>query len=168
MILRSLTVATGLLGAAGASQFPEYSQQYLQRLGGAVDELGRVVQDFDADAEKLDLSRERALVDLAQGGQMGAARADTMVRTIDRHTRLSDDLAQLRGAGPFTRAKYAAKFTDGDLASKVWADYKPALPVTFEGAVFAGVGLLGGLALFSGLIALIRLPFRRDPSSADA
>lgn len=159
MLLRVLSLAAGLTGAAGASQFPEFSQQYMQRLGGAVDELSRVLADFDADAASLDLSREAALVDLAQGGQMGAARADTMVATIERHARLSGDLEQMQGLGPFSRARYATRFTDGELAGRVWENYKPAMPVTFEGAVFAGVGFLGALALFSGLIALLRLPF---------
>ena len=48
MILRALTLAGGLTGAAVSSQFPEFSQQYTQRLGGAVDALAVVVADFDA------------------------------------------------------------------------------------------------------------------------
>ncbi len=34
MLLRAITLAGGIVGAAGMSQFPEYSQQYVQRLGG--------------------------------------------------------------------------------------------------------------------------------------
>ncbi|MEM9581082.1 MAG: DUF2937 family protein [Pseudomonadota bacterium] len=157
--MRTLTLVAGLTGAAGVSQFPEYSQQYMQRLGGAVDELERVVQRFDADAAQLGFSREAALVDLAQGGEFGAARATSMVQTIDRHAQLKVDLRALQGLGPFSRAKYAARFTDTELAGRVWENYKPAMPVTFEGAVFAGVGFLGGLALFSALIWLLSLPF---------
>lgn len=159
MFARALAVSAGLTGAAGVSQFPEYSQQYVQRLGGAVDELSRFMTDFDADAAGLDLSREAALVDLATGGEMGQARAETMVRTIERHDRLAHDLEQMQGLGPFSRAKYAARFTDGELAGRVWENYKPAMPVTFEGISFAVVGFLGGLMLFSALISLLRLPF---------
>lgn len=159
MFLRALSLVTGLTGAAGVSQFPEYSQQYMQRLGGAVDELARVLDDFDADAASLDMSREAALVDLAQGGQMGAARAETMVATIDRHDRLSRDLETMQTLGPFSRARHAARFTDAELAGRVWENYKPAMPVTFEGAVFAAVGFLGGLGLFSALLWCLSLPF---------
>ncbi len=159
MIARVLALAAGLTGSAGASQFPEYSQQYMQRLGGAVDELSRFIEGFDRDAENLDMSRSAALVDLAKGGEMGAARADSMVHTIERHDRLSRDLEEMQGLGPFSRAKYAARFTDGELASRVWENYKPAMPVTFEGALFAIFGFLGGLVLFSTLIWLLRLPF---------
>ncbi len=159
MLVRALAFVAGLGGAAGVSQFPEYSQQYMQRLGGAVDELLRFMDDFDKDAVSLDLSRDAALVDLAQGGQMGAARADSMVRTIDRHARLSSDLADMQNLGPFSLARYATRFTDPELAGRVWENYKPAMPVTFEGIIFAVIGFLGGLALLSGLIYLLRLPF---------
>ena len=50
MFARVLTLAGGLSGAAGLSQFPEFSQQYAQRLGGAVEELQLFVEEFDADA----------------------------------------------------------------------------------------------------------------------
>ena len=49
MITRTLVLAGGVAGAAILSQFPEYAQQYTQRLGGAVDALGQVVADFDDD-----------------------------------------------------------------------------------------------------------------------
>ena len=38
-MIRTLTLAGALAGAVSLSQFPEFSQQYLQRLSGAVDEL---------------------------------------------------------------------------------------------------------------------------------
>ena len=33
------------------------------------------------------------------------------------------------------------------------------MPVTFEGIIFSVIGFLGDLALLSGLIYLLRLPF---------
>lgn len=160
MLARAITLAGGLAGAAGLSQFPEFSQQYVQRLGGAVDELTRVVEEFDADAAENGLARSEALVDLAQGGTMGAARAETMAGTITRRDRLADDLQQLQTAGPFTRASMAARFSDPDIATRALENYKPALPITFEGAAFAATGLVLGLAAMTVLIRLLTLPFR--------
>jgi hypothetical protein len=34
------------------AQIPEYMQQYYQRIGGAVDELDRIVQHFDEDSRR--------------------------------------------------------------------------------------------------------------------
>jgi hypothetical protein len=82
-----------------------------------------------------------------------------VLRALKRHDRLARDLERMQGLGPFSRAKFAARFTDTELAGRVWENYKPAMPVTFEGAIFAVVGFLGGLALFSFLIWLLRLPF---------
>jgi Protein of unknown function (DUF2937) len=161
MIARVVTLAGGLAGAAGFSQFPEFSQQYIQRMGGAVDELGRFVAEFDADAASLDVSREQALIQMRYGGAMGAVRADTMENTIARHARLSADLAALEGVGPFTRAYEMRRFSDSEIAARAWEAYKPAVPLTFEGGVFAGTGFLGGLGLIGGLIALLRGVFGR-------
>ncbi|MGR3503281.1 DUF2937 family protein [Pseudaestuariivita sp.] len=160
MIARTLALAGGLTGAVGLSQFPEFSQQYAQRLAGAVDELGRMVAEFDADAADVGLSRSEALVELAQGGAIGAERAETMATTITRHANLEADLAALKGAGPFTRATQAARFTDPGIAQRAWEDYKPAVPVTFEGAVFAGLGFAAGLMVIAALLWCLRLPGR--------
>ncbi|QIE44035.1 DUF2937 family protein [Pseudohalocynthiibacter aestuariivivens] len=161
MFLRAVTFAGGLAGAAGLSQFPEYSQQYTQRLAGAVDELSRFVAEFDTDATEQGFTRDEALADLQQGGQMGAARAQTMGETLARYNRLSADLIALREAGPFTRAYNAGSLTDAEIATAAWSDFKPALPLTFEGAVFAGLGFFGGLGLLTGLFGLLKMLFGR-------
>ena len=160
MILRSIVLAGGLAGAATTSQFPEFSQQYLQRLGGAVDALGDVVADFDASATASDLSREDALAQL-QGTPFLARRGADMTRSIGRYTQLSADLQTLEGQGPFMRAYHATRFTDTQIAQAAWAAYQPAVPVSFAGLSFAGVGfVLGGLAV-SLLLGLLHMPFRR-------
>lgn len=66
MISKGLATAGGLCCALAASQFPEFSQQYKQRLSGAVDELAWVVERFDADAAALGMSRDAALTDGAR------------------------------------------------------------------------------------------------------
>ncbi|MGR3271348.1 DUF2937 family protein [Thalassococcus profundi] len=165
MILRVLTLAAGLTGAIGLSQFPAFSQQYQQRLGGAVDELTRVVAQFDRDAASVGLDRASALSELDSGGAFGAARAASMSQTIARHVRLQADLAALEGAGPFMRARLAGHLGDRDIAARAWEAFEPSVPATFEGAVFAGTGFVGGWALVSmlaGLLGgLIRRPVRR-------
>lgn len=159
MILRALTVAGGLTGAAGLSQFPEFSQQYTQRLAGAVDELSRVVADFDSSAAAEGLSRDAALAQMSGTAFVERRRAD-MTRTIARHDRLQEDLATLRNAGPFTRFREVTRISDTEIARRAWTDYKPALPITFEGIVFAAFGFLSGLMLLTAVFRLFRWPFR--------
>lgn len=166
MLLRALTLVGGIAGAAGLSQAPEFTQQYVQRLGGAVDELDRFVAAFDADAAAVGLSRAAALQDLSQGGAMAAKRAVTMGNTMARHEHMSRELQALRGAGPFTRSYRVARFSDTEIAANTWGAFRPAVPITPEGALCAGVGLLGGMSLVWALLALLRMPFRRRRGAA--
>ncbi|APZ51628.1 DUF2937 family protein [Salipiger abyssi] len=161
MITRALALAAGVTGAVGLSQVPEFTQQYVQRLGGAVDELSRQIAEFDADAGRLGFARDAALEQLATGGAFGAARADSMTRTIARHDRLAADLAALDGRGAFERLTGAAHFSDPEIAERTWQAFRPALPATPEGLVFAGMGFAGGWLAAAALLALLYLPFRR-------
>ena len=160
MILRALMLAGGLAGAATTSQFPEFSQQYLQRLGGAVDALGAVVADFDASAAAADLSREAALAQIQGTAFLDGRRVD-MTRTIERQRDLAADLKALEGEGPFMRAYNAARFTDPQIAKAAWDIYRPALPLNFAGVTFAAGGFLLGLLLLGGIMRLLAWPFRR-------
>lgn len=160
MILRAITLVGGLMGAAASSQFPEYSQQYTQRLGGAVDALSEVVADFDASAATVGLSRQEALAQMSGTAFLDRRRTD-MQTTFMRHARLQEDLAAIEGAGPFMRAYHAARLTDGHIAQAAFTAYKPAVPLTFAGITFAGVGFVAGAGLLGMLLRLATWPFRR-------
>ncbi|WP_306155374.1 DUF2937 family protein [Roseovarius sp. MMSF_3281] len=170
MIFRVIAVIGGLACGAGLSQFPEYSQQYTQRLSGAVDELSGVVAQFDADAETLGLSRDEALVELSLGSRMGQARAQSMGQVLERHARLSADLTALNESTVVQKALKPMHFSDSDVARAAWADFKPAVPVTPEGAGFAGVGFVAGYGLLAGLMTVLSGMFRRRsrPQAAEA
>ena len=160
MIIRTLTLVGGLIAGAGASQFPEFSQQYAQRLGGAVDALSEVVADFDASAVSEGLTRRQALEQM-QGTNFIERRRLDMERTFDRHVVLSEDLKLLKDAGPFTRAYNATRFRDGDVANAAWEAYEPAVPLNLTGAIFAGFGFLAGWISIGAVLAVVRWPFRR-------
>jgi hypothetical protein len=160
VIARALTLAGGLAGAAATSQFPEYSQQYTQRLGGAVDALGVVVADFDTSAAASQLSREDALAQMRGTDFLERRRAD-VTRTIARHARLQANLTALEGEGPFMRAYHLPKFTDPQIARAAWDVYQPAVPLNFAGIGFGLVGLVAGSALITALLRLLAWPFRR-------
>ncbi len=139
MILRAVTLSLGLAGAFGAAQFPAYSQQYLQRLGGAVDALGEVVRDFDTSAAALGLSRADALEQMTGSAFVTSRRAD-MERTFARHAALAADLAVLEDLGPFMRAWNAPRMTDPQIASRAFKAFRPALPLELATLIFAGAG----------------------------
>lgn len=161
MILRLLTLAGALTGAVGLSQFPEYSQQYMQRLGGAVDELARQVTRYEAYAAAVGLPLETYLAALGEEGEMARTQAGNMASDIARHDRLSAALQTLEGAGPFMRAKLAFDvLPDSEVAARAMETFKPAVPATFEGAVFAGAGFVTGWAVLALALTILRRSWR--------
>lgn len=159
-MFKILTLAGGLAGAAGLSQYPEFSQQYIQRMGGQIEALSQVVADFDATALRSGLTRSQAL-DQMQGTQFIEDRRDDMMRTFLRHEILVDNFAHLQMASPLERMAMPHRLGDRELLQGTWSDYKPALPLTLSGAICAGVGFVGGAGVLAGLLGLLRLPFRR-------
>lgn len=148
-----LNLGGGAILLVAASQFPEYSQQYVQRLGGAVDELRLVAGDFDKSAQKVGLTREQALASMT-GNAFQKARQDDMIRTFTRLDRLEGDLQTLRDAGPFNRLANVTRLSDQGIAARAWQDFRPAVPLTIDGFLFAMGGFFAGFGLFRGLGAL--------------
>jgi hypothetical protein len=152
----------GLVLGLAASQFPEYAQQYTQRLGGAVDELRAITVEFDSAAAAAGLTRQQALVHYSQSpdsflkGQGGS-----MTQTFARYEQLSATLAEVRGDGPIDRLRHLPDYFDTDVGERTLDDFKPALPVTEEGLLYALAGLIVGYILTSALYSLLMLPFRR-------
>lgn len=164
-MIRVFTLIAGLAGATASSQFPEFSQQYLQRLGGAVDALEEVVADFDASAARAGLDRNAALAELAGTAFLDSRRVD-MMASIARYEVLRDDLAALQGQGALMRAYHLPRFTDPQIAQAAWTTFQPALPLTLTGAVFAALGFVIASLGMAAFVKLITWPFRRRASAA--
>ncbi|WP_342078512.1 DUF2937 family protein [Yoonia sp. SS1-5] len=159
-MIRALCLVGGLAGAAGLSQFPEFSQQYLQRVAGQMDELTRDLKELDAMALSLGMGREDRLEQMAQTPSFEVE--ETYWREkIARHARLQLDLTALRDATPLARIAQPQRFNDPATLQAVWQDFQPALPLSVAGGASAGVGFLGGWAGLAGLWALLVMPFRR-------
>ena len=146
--MRILAQAGAIAGALALSQFPEFSQQYVQRLSGAVDELRAVTFAFDTAARVGGLSREEALAEL-KGTRFGDQFSDDMRARIYRFERLDADHMALAGSAPLERLARFWRFRDRDLVQRTWAAYQPAVPVSLEGLTFAGIGFAGGWVLVS-------------------
>lgn len=166
MILRALTLAGGVMGAGAASQFPEFSQQYLQRLGGAVDALAEVVADFDASASSAGLSRDAALDQMQGTAFLDSRRAD-MTATFARYDALNRDLTALQGEGPFMRAYRVPYMSDRQIAKAAWQVYQPAVPLNFAGLVFAALGFVAGSLGLGLVLSLLKGLFGRGKARAN-
>lgn len=160
--MRVLAMAGGIAGAVSLSQFPEFSQQYVQRLSGAVDELRAVTLVVDTAATAAGLTREEALRDMQSGNSalvssIGGGLADQ----VRRYERLNADYQALAPATPVRRLVNFWRMRDADLVERTWAHYQPAVPVTVDGAITAGIGFVAGYGLIGALVAFLMRPFRR-------
>lgn len=150
-MLRIPAILVALLFGATGSQLPEYVQQYSQRLGGAVDELKSFVAQFDKDAQAAGLSRDAALSEYsAKNSEFLGRRGDTVAETIHRYERLKAQKAELDGASSVGRVLKFMISPQSDVAGRAWQDFRPAVPLTFEGGIFAFLGVLLSLLAMKG------------------
>jgi hypothetical protein len=165
MFRRTLSLAVGLCGALAASQLPEFTQQYSQRLGGRIDELTVIVDRFDKDSIKVGEDRDSALARLARSpDELVRLQSTAMADNIVRLARLRRQQDAMRNAGSFGRIEAFLADPDPAVAASTWEAFQPGIPATGEGAASGGAGFLAG----SGLMALISRLFRRRPAFAQA
>ena len=152
LLIRLPVIVLALVFGVTGSQVPEFVQQYKQRLGGAVDELSAFVRQFDADAQASGLTREAALEEYAGSDSVFLGRrGESVVDLIQRYERLATHKLVIENAGPVTRAVSFFEGMDKEIATRTLDDYEPAVPVTMEGGIFAGAGILAALIGFLGL-----------------
>jgi hypothetical protein len=84
--MHAVILLIALLPAVFLSQLPEFVQQYSQRMGGAIDELTRIVDHFDEDSRRSGYDRSSAL-------QLMAKNPAQLIR--DQATRMQDNFARL-------------------------------------------------------------------------
>ena len=160
--MRLLNIVALVLGAGLGAQGPELAQQYRQRLAGEVDALGRVAADFDRSAAAAGLSRAEALAAYPADGFVGRRGAD-MARTLARHERLSAELTRLRAAAPAARPALMLQNADGEVLGAAMEEFRPAVPTTADGLLYAalGAGALGVGASGAAGVARLARPRRR-------
>jgi hypothetical protein len=156
-----------VFGAILFSQGPEFMQQYLQRLGGHLDEARHQLAIYHNTSAQAGLSFDQfvaktnanADTDVARLGGVMADAADRVISLQSAHDALFHSALWER---PFIFVRHL----DIGIARATGAAYQPAVPTTAEGLVYALSGMLLILALYHlGLKNTFRL-FRRPAPSA--
>jgi hypothetical protein len=146
---RALCVA----GAVLFSQAPEFMQQYLQRLGGHLDEARRQLAQFTRVAADSGLSFQEFIAKTQANTDMAVARLGGVMGDIEaRVETLADAQAAILGASPLTRPFVFLRHVDSEIAHATWSIYQPAVPTTVEGLLYALLGMALLLLLYHGLI----------------
>ncbi|MXQ12814.1 DUF2937 family protein [Microvirga makkahensis] len=159
-IVRIVAFGLGLLGGVTASQGPEYSQQYRQRLGGAIDELGRVIAQFDANAAANGESQDSAIARLRSNpDDLVSRQGIAMQGNVERLGRLQAHRQAMMQAGPFARIALMVRDGDRDVMEAAFRDFEPAVPMSEEGLLSAAIGFVavwGGTLLLAGFVRSLR------------
>ena len=159
MILRALTLAGGILGAAFAAQGPGFARAYVVELMRAEQTLSRVVAEFDQAAEAAGLSREAALARLRGSALLERRRVD-LVRNFHHLETLTVDLPLLQDAGPFLRSYHMLRAADPEALRSSWRGFSPTVPRNRADLLFAAIGFIAGLLVTKLILWLPTWPGR--------
>ncbi|MBB3313618.1 hypothetical protein FHT78_005412 [Rhizobium sp. BK196] len=142
---RAVTLAVALAGGTLFSQAPEFAQQYRQRIGGAIDELKIIVDDFTKQAAHHHLDRQQALEVYARStDDFLRDRGLSMRGTLERYERLVTQQSDLGSATPVAKPLILMGSADEGILANTWRDFVPGVPVSFAGLVWAAIGFCGG------------------------
>lgn len=133
-------VCAGIAGAT-TSQLDAFVQQYLQRLGGHLDELKRLHDSI------LSQDRYRQLDQPARDLLIG----DTQGR-LDQ---IAEAFRALSAADPLARPFVFLANLDLEIAARTLEQFRPAVPADLAGLIYAGAGLVLGLIAYE----LVKWPF---------
>lgn len=148
-----------VLGAVVCAQAPEFFQQYLQRLGGHLDEARLQLAAFERAALAAGKPWGQFVADTLGNPDAGLARLGANMRdTAARVDELATAQAALLEASAWSRPWAFFTHLDVGIARAATAIFRPAVPATFEGAVYAALGVAVAFGLWHGLV---RLPMRR-------
>jgi len=144
-----------VLGAVVFCQLPEFIQQYLQRLGGRLDEARRQLAEFESLATKLHLTLPEYIERTsANADKTIAPLGGVMQNAMDRVNELASAEAALRNASAWEKPFVFFAHLDRSIFGATLDIYRPAVPTTAEGALYAIAGIMVFLGVYHGCIRL--------------
>lgn len=157
LLLRLPQLTAGGAGAGGACQFPSFYAQYLQSLGGRLDQAREQAERLELLAADLGLTAEAYVARLSASSDEAVSRAGTLAASLlEDRARLAAAYQALSSAEVWARPFQLARWGDAAIAEATLGRFQPALPVTPEGFAYGAIGLLLGLTLISAIARLLR------------
>lgn len=148
-----------VVGAVLFAQAPEFMQQYLQRLGGRLDEARRQLEQLNDVAVRSGLTLDQLVADTSASSDPAVVGLGGVVRAASgRVEALAAADAAIRHASLFARPWVFLRHFDPSIARATLAIFRPAVPTTLEGLLYAFVGMAVLLAAYHGGV---KYPLRR-------
>jgi len=136
-------------GALVFAQLPEFMVQYIQRLGGHVDELERIIVQYRQAAIEsgtgvaayIRLHLESKIPEFVKTGKI-------MGDNLERYEELRAAFDALVSSPPALRVCFFLRGINCDIAAETMRDFTPGLPLNMQGAVYGAAGLAAGMFLY--------------------
>jgi hypothetical protein len=162
-----------IFSVAGALLFiqaPEYLQQYLQRLGGHVDELGIQIAKLTQIAGSTGKTLEAYIQKFVTSGDLDYAYQGQLLQNlIDKHEKLAKSLYEIQHASSLERGVKFLFYIDPEIARATLNNFVPGVTLSLEGLIYGLVGLIFGWMVYSAIKRLISIPYhwvvKEDPNS---
>ena len=143
--------AFAAVGAALFSQAPAFVTHYQQRLGGHVDEAARNVKTWQNIANSIAQGCLDTLVRMGQASHEAFSQeaARKCAEDMARYDALRQALDAVQNAPVWLRSAVFLRHADMEIARATARNFTPNLPMNAEGLMYALVGLIFGVALFT-------------------
>ena len=154
-MFRAIHFLFALICAVLLSQAPSFYQQYLQRLGGAVDELTIQVEALDGRASEAGMARYEYIRHFqANEDTIIQGEGDGMVALVSRQVMLKDWLVRLEQVPWYMILIELAFHLDPEIAENTAKSFEPSIPLSISGAAHTFLGFFFGFLLPAGLRSL--------------
>jgi hypothetical protein len=144
------------LGAVAMAQFPQFCAQYIQRLGGHVDEAARNIEKYREIAKETGKSLYQYSQHLLNSKDPAVFKTGQKIAgDLERYNQLAAALKELQNAPAYKKFFVFISHLDMDIARGAWENFTPGLPVTMEGAAYAAAGIIIGMIFYFCVSRLI-------------
>lgn len=158
--------ALAIVGSITLAQFPQFYAQYIQRLGGHLDEARRIVSEYSKAASSFHLTlQEYIQVHLTAQNSVLQSTGNIIENSLTRLADLEKSFQALKGGTLFNRWWIFLKNMNPDIFKQTCSEYTSGLSLTLESLIYALAGLLITWGLYQGIKSLIKKLFYKSISS---
>ncbi len=151
-----------IAGAFIGSQFPQFIQQYTQRLAGYVEALEKVVNELHRIASLSHKTLEQYIQKFRDSQDIDFIhQGDFMQETVVRWQEFYQILSELTQAPTVLKLYYFFKDLQLDIAKSTLACFQPGFSLTLEGVGYAAIGMILGWCFYQLALQLIALGYSR-------
>jgi hypothetical protein len=146
-----------VIGAVILSQFPNFVQAYLQRLGGHLDEIRRVLSQYESAAKATGKTlKDYINIHLNSNSPEIVKTGQIISDHVSRADHLDKSLSAVTHAGPFSKFISFVSNADWTIARETLSNYTPGLSFTLESVLYGLAGIIIGMILYFAVSAPVK------------